>query len=519
MQDNRLDIAYMRLSLEDDEVTKGETPESISIGSQRLCIKEYSKLHPDVPREWEEYIDDGYSGTSMERPSMKRILQLVTMGRVRTIIVRDLSRFARNYLDAGHYLEYVFPAYDVRFISINDQYDSANVSYDASGAFQLVIRNLINDMYSKDISRKIKSAVDIKKLSGEYVYGQAPYGYKKGEKKNTIVIDTEAANVVRQIFEWAAAGVSVTKIARSLNESKVLTPSMYLAEVRGKYKTRPYWTFDSVKNILINRIYTGDTVPFKSHVVRVGSNKVRMVPEEEQLVLPDTHEPIVSREMFYQARLVINTNTKSKKSTPTNPLSGYLVCGCCGNKLSKGKVANKNWLCTSARYTDETECKAVRANEALLTDKIIGAIKLQCDLADANVTAVKSIQKNENRRLDSLDWEIKGTERKLAECEEHVIKALEQYYAEELTKEQFKKQKEAANEKKAELKKLLLELQEQRDLVTRQLAEQRDAEFNAMEITQHKNIEKLDCGLMRALVKNIIVYPDNVMHINWNFSL
>ncbi len=519
MMDNKYDVAYFRLSLEDDDVARGENLESISIGSQRMCINDYSRLHDDVPKKWEEYVDDGYSGTSMDRPAMNKLLQLVAMGRVRTIIVRDLSRFARNYLEAGHYLEYVFPAYDVRFISINDNYDSAKISYDEPAAFQLVIRNLINDMYSKDISKKIKSAVDIKKLSGEYVYGQAPYGYKKGEKKNTIVIDPEAAAVVKQIFEWAVAGVTVTQIAKRLNESKVLTPSVYLSEVRGKYKTRPYWTFESVRNILINRIYTGDTVPFKSRVVRVGSNRVKMIPEEEQIIIPDTHEAIISREAFYQARLVIKSNTKSKKSTPTNPFSGYLVCGCCGNRLSKGKASNKNWLCPSARYTDETECKHVRANEELLRSNVVKAIKVQCDLADANVQAAKSIQKNENKRCESYEWEIKNVERSIADGESEVMQALEKYYADGISKEEFLNIKAGINAKKTELSARLVDLQGKVDLIKKQITENQDLEITARTVAEHRDIDSLDCGLMKALIKSIIIYPNNAVHINWNFSL
>lgn len=312
MQVSQIDASYLRLLLEDEEVAKGEQDESISISSQRLCISEYAKSHPEVPSEWTEFVDDGHSGTSMERPAMKHLLQLVAMGRVRTIIVRDLSRFARNYLEAGHYLEYIFPAYNVRFISINDNYDSASVSDGDSKGFEIAVRNLLNEWYSRDISRKIKSAVDIKKMNGEYVYGTAPFGYKKGEKKNTIVIDPVAAEVVRRIFTSAVDGMTTSEIAKMLNEEKVTTPSVYLADVRGKYKTYEYWTFESIKNILINRIYTGDTVPFKSHVVKVGSNRVKMIPEEEQIVIPNTHEAIISREMFYQARLVIKSNKKTK---------------------------------------------------------------------------------------------------------------------------------------------------------------------------------------------------------------
>lgn len=134
------------------------------------------------------------------------------------------------------------------------------------------------------------------------IYGMASYGYRKGEKKNTILIDTPAAKVVKQIFEWVATGMTVTQIARKLNDEHVTTPSVYLASVRGKYKTCAQWSYVSVKNILTNRIYTGDTVPFKSHVVRVRSDLVRQIPEELWEIIPDTHEAVISRELYYQAK-------------------------------------------------------------------------------------------------------------------------------------------------------------------------------------------------------------------------
>ena len=272
--DELMDISYVRLSKEDGDVEDGSIDESCSIQSQRTCIKQYLRSNGFSVDRLLEIVDDGYSGTTMNRPGMNRLIKLVESGKVRTIIVRDLSRFARNYLEAGHYLEFIFPVYNVRFISINDQFDSMELG-ESTGGLELAIRNLINQMYSKDISRKIKSAVDLKKLSGEFVYGTAPYGYKKGDVRNTIVIDEPATQVVRQIFEWAAAGITVTNIAQRLNIASIPTPSVYLADIRGKYKTRSSWSYESVRNILFNRIYTGDTVPFKSHVVLVGSNHVK----------------------------------------------------------------------------------------------------------------------------------------------------------------------------------------------------------------------------------------------------
>lgn len=160
--DGKLKLKYVRLSMEDDDVAAGDKAESVSIGSQRLCIDQYIQAHPDLGSGFEELIDDGYSGTNFERPGVTRLLKLVEEGRVETIIVRDLSRFARNYLEAGHFLEFVFPAYDVRFISINDGYDSRKLGESTAG-LPLAVRNLVNQLYSRDISVKIKSAVDLKK--------------------------------------------------------------------------------------------------------------------------------------------------------------------------------------------------------------------------------------------------------------------------------------------------------------------------------------------------------------------
>lgn len=518
MQDNRIDVAYLRLSLEDEDVAKYGEQESVSIGSQRLCINEFVRTRDNMPKVLEEFVDDGYSGTNMDRPAMSRLLQLVTMGKVRTIIVRDLSRFARNYLEAGHYLEYVLPAYDVRFVSINDNYDSAEVTYGDSSGFQLAIRNLLNDLYSKDLSRKIKSAVDIKKMNGEYVYGQAPYGYKKGVKKNTIVIDPVAAEVVKRIFNEAAGGTTVTQIARMLNSEKVLTPSVYLAEIRGKYKTRPYWSFESVRNILDNRIYTGDTVPFKSRVVRVGSDRVKQLTEEEQIVIPDTHEAIISRETFYQAKTVIKSNKKSKKKNPTNVFSGYLVCGCCGKRLVKGRPTNKNWLCASARYTDETDCKDIRLNEAKMKDKLLSAIRLQCDLADAKIAASKAVKSRVDEKCNGYNWELKRCHRELDDNRNTLMALLEDFYEEKLSKEEFHHKKQALKDREAELTSKIAELEELVQTAKKEATVQQNIETDASEVIKHRDITEVDSSLMKELVKEIRVYPENFVKIVWNFK-
>ena len=226
-----LTICYYRLSSEDGDVARGNAAESSSISAQRLCVQNFLASRPDLEGTVEEIVDDGCTGTNMNRPGMQRLLSLVKSGSVRTIIVRDLSRFSRNFLEGGHYLEFVFPAYGVRFISINDHFDSADYG-ESTGGLELGITNLLNQLYSRDLSRKIKSVTDRKKLNGEYAFGAVPYGYQKGEQRNTIVIDQAAADVVRQIFQWASQGISITQIAQRLNASGTETPSAYLAKVR-----------------------------------------------------------------------------------------------------------------------------------------------------------------------------------------------------------------------------------------------------------------------------------------------
>ena len=518
MLDNRIDAYYLRLSLEDGDVAEGNLEESCSITSQRLCVKQFLAAHPELGADFKEFADDGYSGTNMERPSIQRLLKLVEQGAVRTIVVRDLSRFARNYLEAGHYLEFIFPAYGVRFISINDRYDSDDYGENPAG-LDLAIRNLINEMYSKDISRKNKSAVDIKKRNGEYVYGMAPFGYKKGEKKNTIVIDDEAAITVKRIFKLASEGSTITQIALILNKEGVPTPSQHMAQYRSnKYKIYTDWTWNSVKNIIENRIYTGDTEPFKSHVVKIGSDRTKQIPRELREVIPETHEAIVSRELYYLAQTTIKSTSKSKGVSQRNPLTSRLICGCCGNTLGKGKAKNKNWLCSKARYNDALDCKNVRADEETIKGVILRAIQQQCSLTDVSFQEQRELRKATKSERTIVSAEIRSLQRKLDKLQNTKRELLEAVMEDRLSREDYvaKKKSLLADEESITAKLAVLQqrLQELSNSVERSEQQQEVAK----EISQFSGITELTPEVMKALVKRVIVYPDNHVRIEWNFS-
>lgn len=516
MQAEKKDYYYLRLSKEDGDVEEGAVEESCSIQSQRVCIQRYLKEHGFSLDSFEELADDGFSGTNMNRPGIRKLLRLVEEGKVRTIIVRDLSRFARNYLEAGHYLEFIFPAYDVRFISINDNFDSRELG-ESTGGLELAIRNLINQLYSKDISRKIKSAVDLKKLNGEYVYGTAPYGYKKGQKKNTIVVDPEAAEVVKQIFTWAAEGITVTQIARKLNDAGITTPSVYLAAVRGKYKTRAIWTFESVRNILANRIYTGDTVPFKSHVVRIGSDRVKQIPEELWRIIPDTHEAIISRELYYQARTVIKSTKKSKPTASSSPFTSLLVCGCCGNHLAKGKAQNKNWLCSTARYKSGLGCEEVRYSEEKLKKIVLRAIVTQCDLLDAKVKRIKQQGSAAKSKEQILQNERRKLRRQIEQAQSSKMQYYEDYVSGTLSKDAFIQKKKEAAESEESLK-LQLNIVEHELAEFDKIIQASTAQVSgSQKLMQYQDIVELTPELTKELVKRIVLYPNGILNIEWNF--
>ena len=511
-------ICYYRLSSEDGDVARGNAAESSSISAQRLCVQNFLASRPDLEGTVEEIVDDGCTGTNMNRPGMQRLLSLVKSGSVRTIIVRDLSRFSRNFLEGGHYLEFVFPAYGVRFISINDHFDSADYG-ESTGGLELGITNLLNQLYSRDLSRKIKSVTDRKKLNGEYAFGAVPYGYQKGEQKNTIVIDQAAADVVRQIFQWASQGISITQIAQRLNASGTETPSAYLAKVRGRCKVRKFWTYESVRNILQNRIYTGDTEAFKSHVVKVGSNRTKLLPEAERPIIPHTHEPIVSRELYFLAR---STVQKTAPKTPTgntpNLLQSYLVCGCCGNRLVKGKASNKNWRCASARYVPESGCAEVCISDADLQAILIRAINMQCRLRDARLETYQREFERHTSKRRVIHVKMQRVQAEIHRKQEELMSLYEAHVGGQLSKESFTEKRESLLRAQNEKKRQLAQLESDWELLWAEEETAKKEERQASALSSYHEISALDPALMRELVREIKVYNRKTIQFVWRFQ-
>ena len=300
---------YIRLSMADEDTGYGSKAESDSIGNQRMLINRFLDNHPELSHcQRSEFADDGYTGTNFHRPQFTQMMEKVKRGEIDLICVKDFSRFSRDYIETGNYLECTFPFMGVRFISINDGYDSDDYK-GTTGGLEVVMRSIIYAAYSKDLSVKTTSAKIQMMKQGKYVGGYAPYGYVLHPTiRNKLAVDPEAADVIRRIFREALEGSNTSQIARSLNDDGIPTPGQYF---KGKHPDKKKfsnmsekisWETVMVYNILKNLVYTGTLVSRKMKSCGVGSKK-RVV--NEPIIVEGTHEAIISKEDFELAQKVI----------------------------------------------------------------------------------------------------------------------------------------------------------------------------------------------------------------------
>lgn len=322
---------YLRLSRSD-----GDQQESNSIKNQRALLNDYMGKHPELHK-FDEYVDDGYSGTNFERPDFKRMMQDIEKRNVNCIIVKDLSRFGRNYIETGRYLERIFPFMGVRFIAINDHYDSAEEN-DDKGRILIPFNNLINDTYCRDISLRVRSHLDVKRKEGQFIGSFAGYGYRKDPKdKNHLIIDEYAAGIVQEIFKQKLNGMSSQRIASHLNELGVLPPNEYKRANGFNYTCgfqaglNQKWTVVSVNRILKNESYTGTLIQGKRRKINYKVKKSHDVGSENWIRVEDAHDAIISKGEFQQVQQLLELDTRTAPSqTTVYPLSGFLRCADCG---------------------------------------------------------------------------------------------------------------------------------------------------------------------------------------------
>lgn len=413
---------YIRLSKEDDKCKAEASSESSSITTQRILLNQYAAEHFE-DYELFEFCDDGYTGTNFERPGMQAMLEEVRNGVINCVIVKDFSRFARDYIELGAYLEQIFPFLGVRFISVNDNYDSSN--YKGSIAdIDVNFKNLLYDLYSKDLSGKVRSSLAVRKEKGQYVSGNSPFGYEKDPKdRHALLIAEDEAEVVRQIFSLAVQGHTSIEITRMLNEAHVKTPIEFKIE-KGQTSRIPkagrfLWNTSTICAVLRNEIYIGNIVQKKYYRDTVGG-KNHIKPREEWMITYNHHEPIIDKEVFDKVQ-----EGRGKKVTPqyrsTHPLVGKLVCGCCKKNLAYRRGLNPYFTC-GYRYANTMEQCVIKVNAMFMEQYVLFMMQ-------DKLSADGELKRLHMERTKRLKQEIKELKEKRKDLEAGIEKLKQQNFA------------------------------------------------------------------------------------------
>lgn len=365
---------YLRLSRED-----GDSSESNSISNQRQIIKSYAKEN-DIKLSY-EYVDDGFSGSNFERPNFKNMINNLNKGKFNIIIVKDLSRFGRDYIESGKYLQKIFPEKGVRFISVNDNYDSENADMSDTHLI-LPIRNFINDSYCRDISMKVKSSKEVKRKNGEFIGAFAPFGYKKDDKdKHKLVIDKEVSHIIERIFNMKIEGYSSKAIADFLNSIGTITPSKHKENNGDNFNTgfvvkNAKWDAKMINRIISNKVYIGVLEQGKTTKLNYKSKKEIDVSKEDWIVIQNAHEPIISKSIYLLANKMLLRDVKQSKDKPCI-LSGMLYCKDCGSPMVRRKVKAKDgynifYICSE--YNNIGDCSRHSIKEEYIIKATIHAL-------------------------------------------------------------------------------------------------------------------------------------------------
>lgn len=427
---------YLRLSVEDYQ----KKEESESIHNQRAYIRNYLKEQKDLMEyEVSEYVDDGFSGTGSNRPAYQRLLDDLKNNQISTIVVKDMSRFSRDYIEMGNYLENIFPFMGIRFISINDAYDSQKEGSNGT-KIDTQFKSLLYDFYSKELSQKMRSISQELKSQGKNTNGLAPFGYLRDPKdKYHILVDEKTAFIVKEAFELILQGYSCRKIARIFNEKGYITGSerkeeLGLISYKNNFKTgtevkKRMWQGATISRMTGREIYTGDYVYNRIKDSKMGGRKSKTLPKEEWKKVPNTHEAIISREVFNKVQEIKQQNieesfNKDSKKKYFGVFEGKLFCKECGRKLlyREDHQKTKNGISTYRKYYCEF-CKANQKSnivkekklEELFLDKIKNipvkvdreSVKtsiserdnISCELIDINLTLQKQYEKYKKKEL------------------------------------------------------------------------------------------------------------------------
>lgn len=508
-----LAVMYLRLSKED-----GEKTESNSISNQREMINSYARKNQITMVK--EYVDDGYSGANFDRPNFKEMIKAAYDRKFNTIIVKDLSRFGRDYIEAGKYIQRIFPENGIRFISINDNYDSKSAGMNDTHLI-LPIKNFINDSYCRDISNKVKSSQKIKREKGDFISAFAPYGYKKSEEnKNKLVIDKEVANIIKNIFDMKLMGYSSKAIADELNHLGVLTPRKY-KESQG-FKCNGFqntkggtWSVKTVNRIIENEVYIGNTLQGKSITLSYKNKKQIDKEKEEWIRVENTHEAIISKEVFTIANTMLKRDlNNSRGKDKIDIFTGMLFCKECGSSLIRRTVKYKEreeifYICS--KYNKEKSCTRHSIKEETLIKAVSKIMKSYIEFNEKLYSKVQLIDINKNLK----DNQIPILKREKAMTEELLSSLYLDLKEDVISKEEYQLFRKNYMEKLTKLdESIQYRLRKQED--TKDKIDENKSWI--IDINRYKNLSEIDRLSVVMLIDKIFISEDKTIDVRFNHT-
>lgn len=516
---------YLRLSKEDDDIAKSETLQSNSIENQKEYIEDYLQSKPEI-RVVDFYIDDGYSGVNFDRPDFQRMLQDIKDKKINCVIVKDLSRLGRNYIEVGKYIERLFPFLGVRFIAINDNFDSAD---DAALSNNIIVpfKNLINDAYCRDISIKIRSHLEVKRKRGEFIGAFPVYGYMRGEDKNKLIVDPCAAEIVKEIFAMKMEGMSQQAIADELNRLGVLSPAEYKKVQGSGYKTvfqthsRAKWTAVAVLRVLTNEVYMGTLIQGKestpNYKVRVREKK----PKEEWIRVENAHEAIISRTDFELISDILQKDTRvSTGKSAVSVYSGYLVCADCGCSMVRKKVRSGSleyvyYVC-SGNKKDKDICSSHRISENTLNMAITKTLQLHLKQLGDLQESIRYIRETSGNS-DKIKKLVLQSEKRKEDIEKYnrlKLECYEDYKKELITQDEYMLFKKELDNRIEEIQRAITELGKKKRML---LDGGYEKESLLEKFLTSKEIE-LKRSILVRFISRIYVYEDHRIEIIFRYQ-
>lgn len=514
---------YLRLSKED-----GDREESDSISTQKNIAKYYIDAHEDMVLV-DEYIDDGWSGVNFERPRFMDMIEDIKTGRINCVVVKDLSRLGRNYIEVGRYIETFFPLMNVRFIAINDNVDSIG-NPDSVNSIIVPFKNLINDEYCRDISNKIRSALTIKRKQGKFIGSFASYGYMKDPNDhNHLVIDGEVAPVICDIFNWFLSGMSMIGIAKKLNNEGVLNPSSYKRYKGMNYKHPQHdmndalWSSASVRRILTNRLYIGDMVQGKNKIKSYKLQVSVSIPKDEWIIIENTHEAIVDRDAFGKVQEIFE---RDHRTPPTKHhyhlLSGYVRCADCKRAMNRKLISQpyKNYtyyVCSTYKKMDATTCSKHTIRSDRLEKAVFETIKAHIQIAVSLDEALEEIKRKniKSKKSSRLEKVLDEKERSISSLLNCKMDLYPDWKNGIITQDEYLELKERTNAQICQLENDVKQIKD--EIEAYKNVTQEDNAFLTYFLA-HKNIKTLTREVVVELVDMIYVHEGGEITIKFKYQ-